>query len=589
MNVHDLNKIKSLSTNPLTKLMLLQLRFCAWLLATGLLFSTVVAQTPVPINGSTALEATLKPGNSHEYALRLARGELAEIVVHQQGVDVVVELTSPGGKLLDTIDGPTGRNGDEVFEIIAEENGDYRIRVRPIDSNEPTGSYRLEVKALRGTRETAELLRARQEARDSAAGWLRSRSVAMPRSGVLSNNAKVPPLDELAARVKVLGLGEATHGSREFGDLRFSLTRHLIERYGYRVVAIEASANTLELLTPYVNGESEPTPAMTRLIESEIWIGRRTRRELYAWVHRWNKEHPRDRVRIVGVDTQDNGGSRETLRAFIGRAYGEDLLKRWAPAERDLAAADEQTAVFGDSGVDAASRQLVLEIVAMLELDAPLLRSRFGAPAVDSAMQAARTLAEFSDFNAGAGAINHSRDWYMATRVLRALEESPSTKVLYWAHNAHVTHRQSSYRTTGALLREALGCDYAALAVTFGEGAFVAQIPNDLEDRLAVSVLPSAPDESIDSVLSGLHSDGALAAWTCGTPPGSVNIESVPEWLRKAHLMHWVGGLYAPGTAPSAAFRSFDLLRDFDGVIFLPRVTGDEMPTDRPLIPARKR
>ena len=59
MNVHDLNKIKSLPTNPLTKLMLLQLRFCAWLLATGLLFSTVVAQTPVPIKPERGI-ATLR-------------------------------------------------------------------------------------------------------------------------------------------------------------------------------------------------------------------------------------------------------------------------------------------------------------------------------------------------------------------------------------------------------------------------------------------------------------------------------------------------------------------------------------------------
>jgi len=123
-----------------------------------------------------------------------------------------------------------------------------------------------------------------------------------------------------------------------------------------------------------------------------------------------------------------------------------------------LAAADEQTAVFGDSGVNAATRQLLLEIVAMLELDAPVLRSRFGAPEVESAMEAAQTLAEFADFNSDSGgAINHSRDWYMAARVLRALlSVGPSAKVVYWAHNAHVTHPPGSNRTTGALLRGTL-------------------------------------------------------------------------------------------------------------------------------------
>jgi erythromycin esterase-like protein len=329
---------------------------------------------------------------------------------------------------------------------------------------------------------------------------------------------------------------------------------------------------------------------MTRLIESNIWIGRRIRRETSEWLHRWNTEHPKDRVQVVGVDANENPHARETLRTFLARAYGETLMKHWTRAERELAAADEQTAVFGDSGVDATTRQLLLEIVAMLELDAPILKSRFGAPAFDSALEAARILTEFADFNSGSdSAISHSRDWYMAARVLRALQENGSSaKVVYWAHNAHVVHPPGTDRTAGALLRGTLGCDYGALAVTFDEGGFVAQIPNDLEDRLAVSTLPPAPAESVESVLRELHSDGVLASWNCSTR--STNDTSpVPEWLTRAHPMHWIGGLYTPGSVSSAAFRNFDLLRDFDGVVFLPRVTAEEILTDRPLIPARKR
>jgi len=85
--------------------------------------------------------------------------------------------------------------------------------------------------------------------------------VAIPRSGVIPNNVKVPPLDELAARVRVLGLGEPTHGSREFGDLRFSLPRYLSNDTDLEVLAIEASASSLRQLAPYLNGETERTPA----------------------------------------------------------------------------------------------------------------------------------------------------------------------------------------------------------------------------------------------------------------------------------------------------------------------------------------
>ena len=588
----DLAKIESVPPASTANSIVLHLQPIIWLLASATFFSAATAQTPMPINRSTSLEAALKPGEAHEYTLQLVRGESAEILVRQQGVDVVVGLKSPAGKLLDSIDSPTGRTGDEVVEIIAQETGTYGLIVRPYDRNEPAGGYHLEVRTFRGTSETTELLRNRTRIRTAAAQWLRPRSVAIPRSGVIATNVKIPQLDEFAARVSVFGLGEATHGSREFNDFRFSLTRYLIERHGYRIVAIEASSANLEHLAQYVNGDIERTQAITRLMGSEIWIGKRTRGELYEWARSWNQNHPRDRVRIVGVDPQGSSSPRETLRAFIARAYGEELLKRWAPAEMDLAAADEQTFVFGDSGVDAATRLLLLEIVAMLDLDAPLLKSKFGEATVESASRAARTLAEFSDFNSGAGgAINHSRDWYMATRVLRALQDGgPSAKAIYWAHNAHVVHPPGSKRTTGALLRDTLGCKYAALAVTFGEGAFVAQIPNDLEDRLAVSELPPAPDESIESVLAELNPESTLATWSCvATRSSSIDISSIPEWLKKPHLMHWVGALYTPGSASSSAFRSFDLLNDFDGAVFLRRVTAEEIPSDRPLIPARKR
>jgi erythromycin esterase len=557
--------------------------------------SVARAQTPIDLNRATVLEKNLPARAAHQYALRLGRNESAEIVIRQQGVDVVVQVRSPSGKLLDEIDSPTGRNGDEVVEIISEEDGVYHLLVRPYDQNEPAGVYRLQVRALRGTRETTELLNQRREARSEATKWLSQFSMAIPRSGALPSSMNPARLAGLARRTRVVGIGEATHGSREFADFRLSLSRYLIQHHQFRILAIEASVNSLALLEPYLNGKSELTQAMTRAIESG-WIGRRSRREIIKWIHSWNINHPRDRVRLVGVDPQENAPARKTLGEFLVRAYGEEMRKRWEPVERELAAADEQTAVFGDSGVDASARQMLLEMAARLELDAPILNQKFGDSAVRSAIEAARILAEFADFNSNSpGGINHSRDWYMAGRVLRALDEGgPAAKVIYWAHNAHVAHPPGSERTSGALLKAVLGCDYRALALTFGEGSFVAQIPNDLEDRLAFSTLPWAPAESIESVLSDLHSEGALAMWPCASSsPGSSSplerTASKPAWLRAPRPMHWVGGLFTPGSLPSTAFRSFDLLSDFDGVLFLPLVTADELPRDRPLIPARKR
>ena len=51
--------------------------------------------------------------------------------------------------------------------------------------------------------------------------------------------------------------------------------------------------------------------------------------------------------------------------------------------------------------------------------------------------------------------------------------------------------------------------------------------------------------------------------------------------------MHWIGGLWATDSVASAAFRAFNLLKDFEGIIYVPRVTAEEPPADRPRVAPR--
>jgi len=53
--------------------------------------------------------------------------------------------------------------------------------------------------------------------------------------------------------------------------------------------------------------------------------------------------------------------------------------------------------------------------------------------------------------------------------------------------------------------------------------------------------------------------------------------------------MRWVGVDWSPGSNPAAANRPTQLLRDHDGLVYIPRVTADEIRADRPVIPARSR
>lgn len=546
----------------------------------GLLPLTAAAQDSAAPDRLEVSEGGIGPGDVHAVPLQFRAGESADIVVLQQGIDLVVDLLGPDGRLIDSVDSPNGRQGDEPLTIDAAAAGTYTVRIRPISAEEPSGRFTFRVAAFRDRAATARLAAERRDARRQASEWLNRSGASLPPTGIVPADAALAPFDALAGEARIVGLGEATHGSRELNDLRLSLVKRLVERHGYRLVAIEGSASHWRELEPYVSGVAPVAATDT----GGIWIGRRAMAELLAWVRQWNLAHPRDRVLIVGVDPQDNRAARLRLDGFLERAYGPEFAASWAPAAAELAAADEQTIVFGNSDVSAPVRQLVHEIYARLSGDVALLAERFGEAEAQEALATARELMQFADFNSGV-ALARSRDWYMAVNVLTALRQAATPpKAIYWAHNSHVSAAATNWGPTGALLRQALGCAYRAVATTFGRGAFLAQVPGDAENRLLISTLGDAGEETIESVLAGTGSGARFAAWDCGeraAPP--------PPWLREPRPLRWIGGIYAPDTLPGATYRPYRLTEAFDAIAYFPAVTAEDAPSTRPRVPPRPR
>jgi erythromycin esterase len=540
-------------------------------------FSSALAQAPAALGRDTRLDTLIVPGTMHQYAFRLGAGHSIEVTVMQRGVDLVVEVRNARDSVLFTVDSPNGRDGPELVQLMSPRAAQYRLHVRPYDTGEPAGRYTLDVTAWRDASATRALEAERQRARTAAADWLRARSAPLPPVAGGAPVSALAPVDALAARARVIGMGEATHGSREFGDVRLMLTRYLIEQHRFRVVAIEASVNHLAELNRYIHGGA---PDSVAAILDHGWIGKRALSELIAWLSDWNRMHPADAVALVGLDPQDHSMARSALRNFIAHAYPQ-VVERYAMVERELAAKDSY---FRNNAIDPSARQFLREFIAQATNDRPALLQLMDTALVRSGLHAARVLLQVSGFNsAQPDEWSRSRDWYMAVNLLAALQSAPQGKAVVWSHNAHIAatdDRSPASRPMGSWLRAGLGCQYGALAVSFGRGSFLALIPDDNVDRLAISTLPAAPPESIDGVLMMVHDAGTVASWGCDSGAGDL-----PAWLRAPQPLHWVGGLFTPGTDPREAFRPFRLVNDFDGIVFIPVVTAEAMPAPPPRVP----
>jgi hypothetical protein len=78
-----------------------------------------------------AIKRELSGANSHTYQIRLGAGQFLKVVVEQQGIDVVVQLSGPSGEQIAEFDGEGRGQGQELASLVAEADGAYRLTVRP--------------------------------------------------------------------------------------------------------------------------------------------------------------------------------------------------------------------------------------------------------------------------------------------------------------------------------------------------------------------------------------------------------------------------------------------------------------------------
>ena len=80
-------------------------------------------------------------------------------------------------------------------------------------------------------------------------------------------DAELDHLAELVAHKRIVMLGEATHGSHEFYDLRAAITRRLITQHGFKAVVVEGDWPDALRADRFVRGHGDDDHAITARID----------------------------------------------------------------------------------------------------------------------------------------------------------------------------------------------------------------------------------------------------------------------------------------------------------------------------------
>jgi|GEM_PF-6493833 len=397
------------------------------------------------------------------------------------------------------------------------------------------------------------------------------RSVRVP---LLGSHGDLPlddlsPFDERFAQAKVVGVGEATHGSSEFLRMRHRLIRYLVEKHNYRVIAIEAAWGGVQLLDNYLQTGVVDVQELRRLLTGVgFWIWDTYEvLELLKWIGEYNRDRPvDDRVRLVGVDFQIMKPQFDALRVLASDCLRQpnrllEKISAYNASAKEFFGLDEKAR-------ENAARALRSARDELQELDGTCSRAQVTLMSIG--LDALQKGQEF--YTKGNFEVLLDRDATMAEFTVRALE-GMGGKAIVWAHNDHIATKEHAL---GSMLRAKLASEYLAVGQLFGKGGFRAYGQElGAEESVRAHVVGAAAPPYLEAAFPD----------SVGSRPYIVDLKKLGDEARKffsvPRLYRQIGHTYSRQTTRTLV----ELPRAFDLIVMHP-VVGPSAATVGGLRPA---
>lgn len=296
-------------------------------------------------------------------------------------------------------------------------------------------------------------------------------------AAVLGPDGAPGALAALAGPARVLALGQPGPGSHELPWLVHRLFRHLSEQSGFSGLALAVDGTAALRLDAYVQGAAQDLDAAL-LGLGDRDLATAELRALLVWARERNATGSRPPLRVFGLDPRDPDAAAAVVLAYLERSDPQ-----YVPEARSLLGGGTRL------GAEAVSTHLDATREAAGDPERWALARRQAELVVQ-----ARDMSESWEFEAGEFARARNVEWALA-------QLGPGGKLLVWADNLGVAAQVlGPAPAMGDFLRQWLGADYRAVAVSFGGGSLL--VARDPENLCAAPLPPPRPG-SLDAALVG--------------------------------------------------------------------------------------
>ncbi len=381
--------------------------------------------------------------------------------------------------------------------------------------------------------------------------WLKENVIPLESANPGSDFSDLEKLKPLLHNAEIIGLGEATHGTREFFQMKHRFVEWFAHRQDTVIFTIEANMPEARAINEYIHsGNGNPEELLAGL---HYWTWNTDEvLQLIEWMRDYN-QLGKGKVEFWGFDMAFSDVAADSVYNFVQKAdsnFLEELEESY-----DFPTDPNDLRQMDDNEIREALNR-TQSVRQYLSNNRENYLKNFDRTTVDWAIQYAKIVEQaVSRFTPNGS----SRDESMAENINWIYEQrTGNAPLLIWAHNDHIERSPVRF---GEILAEKYGNNYVNVGFSFGEGNYSAV----LGPGQPVSTYP-APEPKKGSLEYVFQSIGIpLFALDLKELKGAQN----GHWLKDSKPIKSIGSV-----AGDDPYRTIPIAEYFDILIYFDQTTA---------------
>ncbi|HEX9965878.1 MAG TPA: protein-L-isoaspartate(D-aspartate) O-methyltransferase [Allosphingosinicella sp.] len=394
----------------------------------------------------------------------------------------------------------------------------------------------------------------------------------------------LPALDDPAfgeafdrfADARVVLLGEASHGTSEFYRARAAITRRLVERHGFNIVAVEADWPDAASVDRHVRHRPRREGEEAAFERFPTWMWRNTDVDAFVrWLRRHNEARAHEAMTgFYGLDLYNLGASIRAVIDFLEEAdpdtakLARERYSCLSPWSRDPAAYGRMAVTQGFAFCEVGAVQMLGDLM-QRQMDCLSPECDEWLDAAANARLIKNAEAYYRVMYYGSAESWNLRDTHMFETLCQLLEaKGPEAKAVVWAHNSHIGNAAHTEMgqvreelNIGQLAKERFG--HEARLIGFGTHGGTVAAATDWDEPMEVkTVRPSLPGS-----YERLCHDSGLPRFLLDLREGAAH-DRIVEALLEPRLERFIGVIYRPETERWSHYAEAVLPNQFDAWVW---------------------